>query len=546
MRLMVLAFCCVMLLTSAGGLYANKTQDFLRKNHHSWLPYCLPYEGSMEQVKKVCELGMDTVGIVFAGPYNGGNIEFGKLDEALKIIGDHGQKMVLFLTPRFSQSDNVIDRMSNGEVIVSLFDRSPNYSIMDVFDPAQRAKYNDYVARCAKRYGSDRRVAAFVTGWGYQGENGFFTGDWVSHPEQGGTLAAGYSEYAMKEFNKWRAKLKLPAVTQLPLPSSVRQSDDYILFMQFRSDFVRNVFQREHIAAAKSNTKLPVGNYAYISAYPENYARNWTDTPNADFYRSAGSCATFDMTRTLMDSGIGWEDSVVHDGRWDFTAACMERDEARQIAKGAVFHAMTVQVYDTEPQWEKGVFPKIVEFLKTQQIYKSIRPVKSSIALFQPTWGVAAIRSRNSTQIFGPDGGFTWYISKMMGLAESFGLPYKLVTESELMDPVALKSYKRIIVPMWETIPRIVGQDRYKELSADKRVVGVPLKDGPLTRTEFRAILTKAGIKPQLEFDSDRVMAGRTANLVYNWDAAPIEVQIPGKADKIMLKSHEWKVLEHD
>jgi hypothetical protein len=91
-----------------------------------------------------------------------------------------------------------------------------------------------------------------------------------------------------------------------------------------------------------------------------------------------------------------------------------------------------------------------------------------------------------------------------------------------------------------------VGQDRYKELSADKRVVGIPLKDGPLTRTEFRAILTKARIKPQLEFDSDRVMAGRTANLVYNWDAAPIEVQIPGKADKILLKSHEWMILEHD
>jgi hypothetical protein len=59
MRLMVIALCCVVLLTSAGGSYANKTQDFLRKNHHSWLPYCLPYEGSMVQVKQVCELGMD-------------------------------------------------------------------------------------------------------------------------------------------------------------------------------------------------------------------------------------------------------------------------------------------------------------------------------------------------------------------------------------------------------------------------------------------------------------------------------------------------------
>lgn len=544
MRFLILTLYCVVFLAFACVSSANKTQNFLRGNHHSWLPYCLPYEGSMEQVKQVCELGMDTVGIVFAAPYKGGDIEFGKLDEALKIIADHGQKMVLFMTPRFAQSDNVSDRLSNGEVIASMFDRSPNYSIMDIFDPAQRAKFNDYITRCVRRYGSDKRVAAFVIGWGYQGESGFFTGDWVADSAQGGTVNAGYSTNTLIEFNKWRKKYKLPDVYQLPMPSVVRQSDDYILFMHFRSDFVRNVFQLGHMAVAKANTRLPAGNFAYISASPESYARNWTDTPNADFYRSAGSCATYDMTRTLMDSGIGWEDSGLHDGRWDFTFACMQRDEARQIAKGAVFHAMPVLVYNTEPQWENGVFSRVVEFLKTQQIYKSIRPMKTTVALFHPTWGVAAIPSRNSTQCFLPDSGFTWYITKMIGLVESFGLPYKLITESDLLEPNRLKGFKHIIIPMWDSVPRIVGLDGFNKLSADKRIIGIPTKDGQITRTEFRNILTKARIKPLLDFDSDHILAGRTANMVYNWDASPIKVQIPSKSDKITLNAHEWIILD--
>ncbi|MCP6726238.1 hypothetical protein NL526_29695, partial [Klebsiella pneumoniae] len=78
-----------------------------------------------------------------------------------------------------------------------------------------------------------------------------------------------------------------------------------------------------------------------------------------DFYRSAGSASSFDIGRTLLDSGVGWEDAELHDGKWDFTAACMRRDEARQIARGGAFHAMHVRVYTMEPQWEPGIYDKV-------------------------------------------------------------------------------------------------------------------------------------------------------------------------------------------
>jgi len=540
MRLLSLTISLIGVSAVAGAATKEEPQRFLRQYRHSWCPYALPRETSLAEIEKVARLGFDTVGMSFVAPYNSGDIDFSRLDEAVRMIAERGQQVVLFLAPRFLDSEGVADQLDNGKIIQHVWDKNPNYSMIDIFDPVQRRKFVDWLKRCAVRYGKDDRVAAFVLGWGYQGETGFYNGDWNTKFEWMGSECAGYSPHALAEFNKWRTKKTLPEVAALPLPSLTEQSDDYVLFHRFRSEFIRNVFHREMIGAVKQHTQLAVGIYAYIAASTDSYARDWTDAPNADFYRSAGSTASFDMTRTLIDSGIGWEDSLLHDGKWNFTAACMERDQARQIAKGGVFHAMYVRVYETEPQWENGVFDKVVVFLKTQELDKGIRRTKATVALFQPTWGAAALPGRSEAQKFLPKVEYWHYLDKMIGLAESFGLPYDLVTEWDLLDAARLKRFQHIIVPMWELIPKVVGKVRYRKLANDKRVVRIPLKEWALTRSEFRDVLKQAGIKTRLDFDSDKILAGRTHNLVYNWDEKPIQVRVPEREDDITLQPYQY------
>lgn len=541
MKRFTLSFLLLLCCAAVRSATPTETQRFLRGYRHSLCPYSLPAETNLAEIGKVAALGFDTVGISFVGPYCGGHIRFSTLDQAIALVKKRGARVVLHLSPRFLETEGISDRLDNGRVIPNVWNRSPNYAMLDIFDPAQRAKCCDWFRICAKRYGKDRRVAAFLLAWGYQSETGFYHGDFTTSAANLGSECAGYSNHALAAFNRWRAGQRLLPLAALPRPSLERQSDDYILFMRFRSEFVRNVFQREIVAAVKAQTRAPVGIYAYISVNAENYARNWTNSPNADFYRSAGSASSFDMSRTLINSGIGWEDSELHDGRWNFTAACMERDEARQIARGGVFHTMYTRLYAMEPQWEPGVFDKVAAFLKTQTLAQKIRRQPPTIALYQPTWGAAALPGRSQTNPFLPRSGYAHYIEKMVGLAESFGLPYQLITEADLTDMTRLRRFRHILVPMWDLIPRVVGERAASALASDPRVLGISLQEKPLTRSQFRDVLRTAGIPICLDFNSNSILASRTANLLYNWGETPIRVTVPEQHEPILLSPYVYR-----
>ncbi len=520
----------------------NDVRSFL-KMRHAWCPYALPSETTLEEIDSVAKRGFDAVGVSFVGPYNGGSIDFSTLDAAVDLVGRRSARAVLHIAPRFSESDSVEDTLHDGSVLAHAWNRSPNYSVCDIFDSRHRALFNDYLRRVTKRYGHDKRVAGFALGWGYMGETGFFVGDFLADFHLLGATSAGYSAHALREFNDWRSRRGLSRIDRLPVPSTERQSGPYIDFQRFRSFWVREVFQKGMVAEVRAGTRHPVGIFGYIAANPNNYARCWQSTPNADFYRSAGSASSFDIRRTLLDSGVGWEDSEMHDGKWDYSFACMRRDEARQVARSAVFHAMHVRVYDTEPQWERGIFGKVCEFLKTQRLAGNLKMEPPSVALFQPTFSVAALPSHSATQPFLPNRPHSGHLSKMMGLLESFGLPYGLVTEADLTDTRGLRDYRNVILPMWDVLERVLDRSSYDRLAQDPRVIRLPTLNRPYTRTELRAILAAAGVSVHLEFDSDRILVGRTGGLVYNWTNGPIRVSIPEAAALIELGAHEYRLV---
>ena len=523
----LVALAAVLATAPFANTQSLRTQHFLRDLRHSWCPYALPAETSLQEILGVARFGFDTVGISFVGPYNGGHMDFSALDRAVDAVARRGQRVVLHLSPRFLADEGVGDRLSDGTVLPNIWNRNPNYALADIFDPVQRSKVCDWFRCVARRYGKDPRVVAFVLGWGNLGETGFFHGDFITNPASLGSVCAGYSTFALAEFNRWLKRHHHAPVAALPLPSTERQSDAYILFHRFRSEFVRNVFHKEIIQAIKEYSHDPVGIFAYLPASPDSYARDWTDAPNADFFRTAGVAATYDMHRTLIDSGIGWEDSGLHDGTWNFTAACMERDEARQMARGGVYHFMWVREYQTDPRWEKGILQKIAHFLKTQRLSLYFRPEQPILALYQPTWGAAAIPARSAQQPFLPQAGISTYVTKMVGLVESFGVPYQLVTERDLENPKRLAAYHTIIVPLWDLIPRILGATVAGRLARDPRVIGIPTRDHPLTRSEMRSLLLSRHAPIRLDFGSQQILAGRTGNLVYNWDDRPLEVRVP-------------------
>jgi hypothetical protein len=62
--------------------------------------------------------------------------------------------------------------------------------------------------------------------------------------------------------------------------------------------------------------------------------------------------------------------------------------------------------------------------------------------------------------------------------------------------------------------------------SKDQRVIKVLLKNAPFSRSEFRELLKTASVPILLDFDSDMILAGRYANLVYNWGKQPINVKM--------------------
>ncbi|MDB6124475.1 MAG: hypothetical protein JWQ71_3468 [Pedosphaera sp.] len=292
----------------------RETQSFLRDHHHAWLPYPFPYETTTNELARLLTYDFDAIGLLFAGSYHGGNIDFSQLDTGINMVASRGKKVVLHLTPRFDESDGVFDRLSDGSTLTNQWNKNPNASMIDLFDVQQRKKFNHFLELCAKRYGRDARVLGFVIGWGYMGETGFYIGDYLTDFNRIGSVASGYSPHSLKEFNHWRQRQHLPELRELPMPSIGAQSRDYILFHQFRTEFAGEIFQKEAVAQVKAFTRKPVGTFGYISVNVANYGRDWTPTPNADFYRSAAAAASFDLHRTLVDSGVGWEDNEFHDG----------------------------------------------------------------------------------------------------------------------------------------------------------------------------------------------------------------------------------------
>lgn len=507
---------------------------------HGLCPYVLPAETNLEEILRVKRMGYSAVGVGFCGPYNGGNIDWSTLDQAIASVADATTRVVLHVFPRFYDWEGIADTLDTGEVIAHRWDRNPNYSMLDVFDPAQRRTFCDYLARTAERYGRDERVIAFIPGWGYQGETGFYNGDFNTRFELLGSTCAGYSNHALREYNAWRRDRGLSVLAQLPRPSPVQQSEEFIDWMRFRYWFVGEVAQRDMVDALRAYTERPIGIFGYLPASPESYARAWTFTPNADFFRSAGSAASFDLSRTLIDSAIGWEDAWLHQGTWDYTFACMRRDEIRQIARGGTFHGMWARVYETEPQWEPDIYTKVSDFLLHQDIASQVVRASATVALFQPTWATAALPSRSTEALFLPSVAAREFIAKMTGLVESFGLPYVPIWEQDLLEAQRLAHFAWIVLPLADFAPRFLGAERAAALLADSRVLPIPLQDGVLSRSVFRALLRTRGVPVGLDYDDESIVAGRSHNVIYNWTPQPRIVRVPdgGRFRPLTLDGH--------
>ena len=523
-----------------------RTDAFLHNYRHGYCPYVLSRETNLEEIKIVADQGFDAVGVAFAGTYNNGKIDWSKLDEAVEMLKKDGRKVVVHLFPRFAESEGVSDVLNTGKRITHLWNKSPNYSMLDIFDPSQKAKFCDYLALAAQRWGANPAVIGFVFGWGYQGETGFYNGDFLADFSLMGTECAGYSEFALIEYNRWRRDHGKAPIQALPQPSVERQTDDYIDWMHFRYWYTGEVFERASVDAIKAKTDKPVGTFAYLPASVENYARAWSFVPNADFFRSAGSASSFDNTRLLQDSAIGWEDAWLHDGRWNFSVKRMMCDEARMIAHGAAFHAMYFRGYDSEPQWESDVYQKISKFILTHQVRDQIEFCKPTVALFQPTWSVAALPARSDKQPFLPKVEHRHHIEWMVGLVESFGLPYRLVVEEDLMNPDRLKDFELIIVPMADVAPRFLGTSRAEELITGPRVLPIPLRSEPLTRSQLKSMLKSRGASVHFDYDGETPTAGRVNNLVFNWTPERITVRAlwNGEWLELRLDANGYQILD--
>ncbi len=316
--------------------------------------------------------------------------------------------------------------------------------------------------------------------------------------------------------------------------------------MRFRYEYVGKVFQAGAVAAMQKATRKPIGLYAYLPAGKESYARAWCATPNADFYRSAGSAATYDVARTLIDSGIGWEDSWLHAGKWDFTAACMRRDEVRMMAHGGAYHGMYCRVYATEPQWEKDIYAKVSKFLIRCDETKRVRRYAPTVALFLPTWSCAGFPARSNEQPFLPPEPLLEFIRKHVGIVESFGLRYKLVTEADLTDPTSLNQYELVIVVADNHLDRVVPARTLAALRSLPGWLSLPFTGQKPSRTALRKQLQGRGVRFYLDYDADLPIAGMVNNLVFNWSPDPVGVVIAGpdgKRQELKLAAHEYRFL---
>lgn len=549
--------CLLLVLTmppaeAAGETRASRTvetvEDFLHGATHGFLPYAFPAETRWEELDQVLSRGFDTVGVTFCGPYAGGAIDFGVLDEAVRRIDATGARALLHIMPRFELSEGIADTLSDGSVLRHVWNQSPHYSVIDVFCATQAARFNRYLELAADRYGDDSRVAGFCIDWGFQGETGFFTGDFNAGHERMGTVSAGYSNHALDTFNRWRAVRGAAPVAALPIPSATGSSAEFVDFMHFRHDWLSERFQAEAVRAMKARTDKPVGTFAYLPAGKESYARNWCPVPAADFYRSAGSAASYDNRRTLSDSGIGWEDSLLHGGVWDKTSAAMIRDQWRMMAHGAAFHAMWCRHYEAEPGWEPGLYNRVAAFIRDEApaARRQIRPATATVGLFLPTWSCAAWPGHSEAQPFLIRADLNHFIRRHVGIVESFGLSYDLLTEADLADPACLDAYELVLLVAANRLDVALGEAAARSLHSRPHVRRVDYEGNPPTRSGIRDLLVEAGIPLYLDHDGEDPLAGRVNNVLFNFGNAPVRVRLAGRdgVETVALGAHEVRVLE--
>ncbi len=332
------------------------------------------------------------------------------------------------------------------------------------------------------------------------------------------------------------------------MPSTAEQSREYIDLMHFRFDWLSNHFQAGAVRAMKQYTEKPIGVFAYLPSGKESYARNWCPTPGADFYRSAGSAASYVLPRTLSDSGIGWEDSMLHAGRWDFTFAAMRRDELRMMAHGAAFHAMFCRVYDTEPQWEKDIYDKMAAFIKSDapQLRSRIIHEKTDVGLFLPTWSCAAWPGKSAQQPYIPMDGVHGFIRLHTGIIESFGLRYRLVTEEDLAQANGCSDLNLVFIVAGNHLNKALGDKIVKQLKSDPRYAWVTYDGQNPARSAIRAILEKSQIPIYLDYDSEDPIAGMVNNVLFNWKPESVEVRYRANGNSMMrtLEGHEVEFVE--
>ncbi|HLK57837.1 MAG TPA: hypothetical protein VKU00_14820 [Chthonomonadaceae bacterium] len=61
-------------------------------------------------------------------------------------------RAVLHLAPRFSEGDRMGDTLHDGTALPHVWNRSPNYSVTDIFDPRQQALFFDYLKKGASNH----------------------------------------------------------------------------------------------------------------------------------------------------------------------------------------------------------------------------------------------------------------------------------------------------------------------------------------------------------------------------------------------------------
>jgi hypothetical protein len=129
----------------------------------------------------------------------------------------------------------------------------------------------------------------------------------------------------------------------------------------------------------------------------------------------------------------------------------------------------------------------------------------------------------------------------MIGLAESFGLPYQLITERDLLQPRSLRKFRHILIPLWDLMPEILDRKTYAKWARDPRMVPIPSGNTMMTRSEFRDLLRSHEIPMKLDFDSDHILAGRVNNLIFNWNDQPTRVSVGDK--NYSLQPMEYRFL---